>query len=110
MNATMTASEMTARAAQRASDEHVHIFKVQSIPDLYRTKSKSDPKDSYFLSIAGGYIGCACKGFEYRKSCKHAVALLKRCQREGIAARLPEPKAAQPAPTAPVDSVDDLYN
>lgn len=108
MQYTMTAGELQARAAQRASDEHIHIFKVAGVADLYTTKSKSDGSQRYFLSITGGYIGCACRGFEYRKSCKHALALAKRAAREGIAARLPEPVAAKPA-AAVDDCVADLY-
>jgi hypothetical protein len=80
---TMSTATIEARAQQRAHTEHVHIFAVAGRPGVYVTKSKSDPSERYSL-LAGhnGTVGCSCKGFAYRQSCKHAEALKNRLGRE----------------------------
>jgi hypothetical protein len=76
----MSRETLQARAMQRASDERVHIFAVPGRPNCYIVKSHAE---RYYL-VAGpdGTVGCSCKGFEYRQSCKHAEALKMRLGRE----------------------------
>jgi hypothetical protein len=82
----MNQTTLQARAQQRASEQHIHIFAVSGRPGCYVTKSKSDPAERYHL-VAGpdGIVGCSCRGFEYRQSCKHAEALKNRLARETVA-------------------------
>jgi hypothetical protein len=79
----MNQTTLQARAQQRAHMEHVHIFSVPGRAGSYITKSKSSPTERYSL-VAGynGEVGCSCKGFGYRGSCKHAEALKNRLARE----------------------------
>ena len=81
--APMERATLEARAMQRARCEHVHIFAIAHHPGCYVTKSKSNPSERYAL-VAGldGIVGCSCKGFEYRQSCKHVEALKARLARE----------------------------
>lgn len=78
----MTNATIEARAIQRAKDQHVHIFAVAGRQGVYTTKSKSDPTERYTLVAKGSEVGCSCKGFAYRGSCKHAAALEARLARE----------------------------
>lgn len=82
----MSAIELQARALQRAYDERVHIFAVPGRPGVYITRSKSQPRRRHTL-IAADDVACSCRGFEYRKSCKHAEALKNRLARERLARR-----------------------
>jgi hypothetical protein len=59
----------------------VHIFAVAGRPGCYVTKSKSDPSERYNLVARGGIEACSCRGFAYRKSCKHVEALGNRLAR-----------------------------
>jgi hypothetical protein len=68
---------------QRAFDERLHIFAVPGRPNCYVVRSRSDPAERYHLVAGpGGAVGCSCRGFEYRQSCKHAEALMMRLGRE----------------------------
>jgi hypothetical protein len=79
----MTAPTLRARAIQRAFDEHVHVLAVPGLPGCYVTKSKTDPTVRHTLvADPDGTIGCSCRGFAYRQSCKHAEALRIRLARE----------------------------
>jgi hypothetical protein len=78
----MSLAEMEARAAQRAHDEHVHIFAVPGRPGVYQTTSKSEPGKKYTLVSKNGIEACSCRGYEYRRSCKHIEALRNRLARE----------------------------
>jgi hypothetical protein len=78
----MSRLELEARAIARAHDERIHIFSVPGQPGVYRTSSKSEPGAKHTLVAGGGIIGCSCKGFAYRGSCKHAAALVNRLARE----------------------------
>jgi hypothetical protein len=79
----MSRETLQARAMQRASEERVHVFAVQGRPNCYIVKSHSNPAQRYYLVAGpGGAVGCSCKGFEYRQSCKHAEALKTRLGRE----------------------------
>ncbi len=79
----MNQATLEARAIARSHDEHVYIRQVPGRPNIYTTRSKSDPHEHYSL-VAGpdGIIGCSCKGFYYRESCKHVEALKNRLARE----------------------------
>lgn len=79
----MTTAELQARANQRAHNEHVYICAVPGRPDVYTTRSKSEPTARYYLARLDGDAACSCKGYEYRKSCKHVEALKNRLAREG---------------------------
>jgi hypothetical protein len=78
----MTFAELQARAIQRAHDERVHIFRVPGRPGVYRTRSKSNPYRRHTLVARDGVEACSCRGFEYRKNCKHVEALRNRLARE----------------------------
>jgi hypothetical protein len=78
----MSEAELQARAIARAHDERVHIFAVTGRPGVYRTRSKSDPMERHSLVARDGVEACSCRGFEYRKSCKHIEALRNRLGRE----------------------------
>jgi hypothetical protein len=96
----MSSETLQARAMQRASDERVHIFAVPGRPNCYLVKSHSNPADRYYLVAGpGGAVGCSCKGFEYRQSCKHAEALKMRLGRDASrspqSGPSPEPEAAE---------------
>jgi hypothetical protein len=95
----MCREALQARAMQRAVEERVHIFAVPGRPNCYVVKSRSDPAERYHLVAGpGGVVGCSCKGFEYRQSCKHAEALLTRLARKQSRASQtasgPEPHAS----------------
>jgi hypothetical protein len=77
----MTTAELEARAHQRAKDQHVRIFKTDR-PGVYTTKSKSNPNERYTLVSIDGTTACSCKGFGYRKSCKHVEQLKDRLARD----------------------------
>ncbi len=72
---------LEARAAQRAHDEHVYI-RATDRPGVYSTCSKSEPGRKYTLVAKNGVEACSCRGFEYRRSCKHREALRNRLARE----------------------------
>jgi hypothetical protein len=96
----MSRETLQARAMQRASDERVRIFAVPGRPNCYIVKSHSDPSERYYLVAGpGGAVGCSCKGFEFRQSCKHAEALKMRLGREAIRSpqnvSSPEPQASE---------------
>lgn len=92
----MSEAQLLARAAQRAREEHVHVFAVAGQPGHYLTKSKSNPGERYNLVVGNdGIVGCSCKGFEYRCVCKHASALEARLAREQIRAERALRRAAQ---------------
>jgi len=86
----MSEVEQAARASQRAHAEHVHIFAVPGRPGVYTTKSKSDPSERYSLVAKDDIVACSCKGYEYRRCCKHAEALKNRLAREAVAAARPK--------------------
>jgi hypothetical protein len=90
----MSQVELTARAIARAREQRVHIRRTAR-PGVYVTCSKSEPGVKYTLVVGDGILACSCKGFEYRKSCKHSEALRNRLARE--ATRGPQP----PTPAAP---------
>lgn len=90
----MTVAEQEARATARAREQHVHIFAVPGRPGVYTTKSKSDPTERYSLVAKDGIIACSCKGFEYRKVCKHVEALKNRLARETVRTPQPAPRRA----------------
>ncbi|HZQ36778.1 MAG TPA: SWIM zinc finger family protein [Dehalococcoidia bacterium] len=98
----MSQAEQAARATARAHSEHVHIFAVPGRPGVYTTKSKSDPSERHSLVVDGELVACSCKGFEYRRCCKHSQALINRLAREAVAAQ--RQVAARPRA-----QVSDLY-
>jgi len=101
----MTTAELTARAIQRAHDEHVQIRKTAR-PGVYQTSSKSQPGVKYTLVAGDGITACSCAGYGYRQSCKHVEALRNRLAREATrpapanVTPLPAPAPAQPRPSA----------
>jgi hypothetical protein len=95
----MTTAELEARAAQRAREQHVHIFAIPGRPGYYQTSSKSESGVKYVMVVRDSEIACACKGFAWRHSCKHVSALEARLAREHIAAERTARKA----------STSDLY-
>lgn len=81
----MSRETLEARAMQRAHDQHVYIRAIPGQPGYYRTRSKSNPRERYFLVVGpDGILGCSCEGFTRRQSCKHASALQGRLAREAI--------------------------
>jgi hypothetical protein len=80
----MERAELEARAIQRAKDERVRIWRVEGTTNVYRTRSKSNPNEWYSLVADNetDIFACSCKGYEFRKSCKHASALRLRLARE----------------------------
>ncbi len=102
----MTTAELTARAADRARTEHVQIRAIAGRPGFYTTRSKTNRAEHYTLVDIDGGQACTCKGFEYRKSCKHVEALRNRLAREAVkaarsAAVLPTEEPEPPIPTHP---------
>jgi len=93
----MTQQELEARGIARAHEQHVYIRRTAR-DGVYSTVSKSNPRERYILVNKGGVQACSCRGFEYRRSCKHVEALRNRLARE--AARRPARPAAQ---------ISDLY-
>jgi hypothetical protein len=83
----MDQTTLEARAQARAREEHVHIFAVPGRPGCYITKSKSDPAERYNLVAKDGIEACSCRGFAYRRSCKHVEALRNRLAREQVQAQ-----------------------
>ena len=47
-------------------------------PGVYTTRSKTEPRRRYSLVARDGVVACNCRGYEYRKVCKHSSALLNR--------------------------------
>ena len=87
---------LQARAIQRAHDQHTHIFALPGRPNCYVAKSRGNLTERYYL-VAGpdGVVGCSCKGFEYRQSCKHAEALKTRLARQAVRAPDSDSSTAQ---------------
>jgi hypothetical protein len=90
----MSREALQARAIQRAHDQHVHILAVPGRPNCYVAKSRTNLTERYYL-VAGpdGAVGCSCKGFEYRQSCKHAEALKTHLAHQAV--RAPDPDLSQ---------------
>jgi hypothetical protein len=100
----MSRETLQARAMHRAVDERVHIIAVPGRPNCYVVRSRSDPAERYHLVAGpGGVVGCSCKGFEYRQSCKHAEALMTRLGRE-------RSRASQTAANAEPRGSEVLWN
>jgi len=79
----MTLAEQRARAIQRAHNEHIYIRQVRNRPGVYTTWSRSEPRRRYILVLdEDGTIACSCRGFYYRKVCKHSEGLRNRLARE----------------------------
>jgi hypothetical protein len=85
----MALAEQQARAIARAHDERVHIFAVPGRPGVYVTRSKSNPSERYNLVAIDDVVACSCRGYEYRKVCKHVAALENRLAREATRATRP---------------------
>jgi hypothetical protein len=78
----MSLAQLEARANARAREQHVHIFAVPGRLGVYQTSSKSEPGKKYTLVAKNAIEACSCRGFEYRRSCKHVEALRNRLARE----------------------------
>src|SRR4051794_34667496 len=77
----MCQAELEARAIARAREERVRI-RATARPGVYTTVSKSAPSKRYTLVSSDGVEACSCKGYEYRRSCKHVEALRNRLARK----------------------------
>lgn len=79
----MSAAELRARAHERAFDEHIYIRAAPNRPGYYTTRSRTDPRRRYTIVAIGNDVACSCRGFAYRRHCKHVEALCNRFAREG---------------------------
>jgi SWIM zinc finger len=80
----MSPQELDQRA--RARSTGVKTWKAAGQP-LYLVRSlTTDPGAMHTVQVTvdGEIAECSCKGWEYRRSCIHAQAVLKRLEREGI--------------------------
>jgi hypothetical protein len=53
------------------------IYKVKG-EDRWLVQSKTNPSEYHHVSLEG----CDCKGFEYRKTCRHLEALYQKIENE----------------------------
>jgi hypothetical protein len=82
--APMTTETKQVRAIERAKTERVRLYSVEGRPDVYRTRSKSDPTVHYTVAYnrGAGVVCCSCKGYENHGCCKHSEALASKIARE----------------------------
>ena len=79
----METKELESRALERARSERVRMVKLAGT-DRYLARSRSVEPDAYFELYASpyGHIRCSCPGFEFRRVCKHVMALRLRLAKE----------------------------
>lgn len=82
----MTAEEIATRARQRAKDEGLHSFAVET-HRLYLVKSRSITGEHHMVRVNGDRVACDCKGWYYRQSCTHSAVVIRRGEREGWLAK-----------------------
>ena len=80
----METKELESRALERARSERVRVVKLAGT-DRYLARSRNVEPDAYFELFASpyGHITCSCPGFEFRRVCKHVMALRLRLAKEG---------------------------
>ncbi len=86
----MITTELDQRARTRSTG--VKTWKVAGQPLYFVRSLTTDPGAHHTVrtTIDGEIAECSCKGWEYRRSCVHSQAVLKRLERDGI-------RKAQPA-------------
>jgi hypothetical protein len=75
--------ELELRALERARAERVRVAKPAGT-DRYLARSRSVEPGAYFELFVSpwGHIRCSCPAFEFRRMCKHAMALRLRLAKE----------------------------
>ena len=71
--AVKAASEKIAEAIGQAT---VEVLKVFGCKNKYWVPSTSIPNHSYLVHITSNGCSCECKSQNYRKKCKHIIALM----------------------------------
>jgi hypothetical protein len=79
----MDTDELEPRPLARARVERVRVVKLAGT-SRYLARSRSVEPGAYFELFASpyGHITCNCPGFEFRRMCKHVMALRLRLSRE----------------------------
>jgi hypothetical protein len=78
----MTTQELDQRA--RARSTGVKTWKAAGQPLYFVRSITTDPGAMHTVrvTVAGEIAECSCKGWDYRRSCVHSQAVLKRLERE----------------------------
>lgn len=87
----MTRETLEARANAKAHALHTHVLAIPGRPGCYSVTSESEPGVRHYLVSKGGVLGCDCRGWAYRQSCRHAEALKNRLSREATMERRQRP-------------------
>jgi uncharacterized Zn finger protein len=79
----MGTDELEQKALERARAERVRVVKLAGT-ERYLAQSRTVEPGSYFELFLSpwGHIRCTCPGFEFRRMCKHVMALRLRLNRE----------------------------
>ena len=79
----MDTEELELRALERAQAERVRVVKLAGT-DRYLARSRTVEPGAYFELYLSpfGHIRCSCPGFEFRRVCKHVMALRLRMAKE----------------------------
>jgi hypothetical protein len=79
----MDTKELEPRALARARAERVRVVKLAAT-NRYLARSRTVEPGAYFELFVSpwGHIRCTCPGFEFRRMCKHVMALRLRLSRE----------------------------
>jgi hypothetical protein len=93
----MTTTELDQRARTRSTG--VKTWKAAGQPFYFVRSLTTDPgaMHTVHVTVGGTIAECSCKGWEYRRSCIHSQAVLKRLEREN--------RETTAKDDAPVDSV-----
>jgi hypothetical protein len=96
----MTLDELDTRARQRAKEERLHTWKLTGQP-VYMVRSRhTEPGSMHCVEVQDGRVmDCSCRGWQYRRSCTHAAAVMRRLEREGRSVnKRPAVTPIEPAP------------
>lgn len=79
----MTHIQMQQRATERAKKERLHSFRLCDGRFLVKSR-KMKPGTFHLVTTTedGVAVHCDCPGWQYRKCCTHAAAVIRRTQRE----------------------------
>lgn len=80
----MSPAELDERARARSAD--VKTWKAAGEPFYFVRSLTTDPGAMHTVRVTvdGEIAECTCKGWQYRRSCIHSQAVLKRLERERI--------------------------
>jgi hypothetical protein len=95
----MTTQELDQRA--RARSTGVKTWKAAGQP-LYFVRSLTTEQGAMHtvrVTVVGEIAECSCKGWEYRLSCVHSQAVLKRIERESRKTTTTDDEPMDSAPT-----------